>query len=89
MADKFRVGMKVRIAKSKKYPQLIGTEHVIIAPSREYMDKAGKKWRGYDVGLVVDGKLRLCPQEDTLTRVFTPPAPGLQRIAALAQELVA
>lgn len=89
MADKFRVGMKVRIVKSKKYTHLLGTEHVVTGATREYTGKDGRKWRGYDIGLVIDGRLRIIPQEKDLERVFTPPAAGLQRIASLAKELAA
>lgn len=85
MKDKFRVGTKVRVVKAPSHPHLVGNTYVVKGP-RVLRQGKTRKWWGYDIGLQIEGT-RVYPRQQALARVFSSPAPGLQRISELAGRL--
>jgi hypothetical protein len=67
MADKFRIGQKVRVIKSKFHPELIG-EVITITGKREWHKSpfVAEKWFGYSVDL----NFNYYPPEDYLEPVY-------------------
>lgn len=85
MRDKFRIGHRVRIIKAPQFPEYVGTEHVV-KTQRLLRKGATRKWWGYDIGLQING-VRVYPRQQSLERVYSSPAPGLQRVTMLEKEL--
>lgn len=56
MADKFRVGQKVRIVQAPNYPDLLGTVCIIKTPQRIFSAPDGPFY-GYQLDIIRDGSI--------------------------------
>jgi hypothetical protein len=70
VADKFRVGQKVRLIKSGRYPHLAGAICTVIRPQVWHHNVIlNESWLGYTVDIeILNGKL--CPAEDYLEPIY-------------------
>jgi hypothetical protein len=69
VADKFRVGQKVRVIRAKNCPELLHQVFTIISPKERCYAPEFGEWDGYELDVMVSG-CGISAEEDDLEPVY-------------------